>query len=140
MLFTYCIGRMYFKIQYYISPITDNAYAGGLTNADTMGQGTSWSRIKLHNIFCLFYKISIIYRRNLLSAALMMKSLIIIWAEYFLHFWRILWSSSFLELNVQFISYLKCSNWRRILKLSSKSCCLFTFCYLDGAEKWFTYL
>ena len=61
------MGRMYFKIQYYISPITDNAYAGGLTNAATMGQGTSWSRVKnfillqLHDIFCLFYKISIIY-------------------------------------------------------------------------------
>jgi hypothetical protein len=36
--------------------------------------------------------------------------------------------------NVRFISYLKCSNWRRISKLTSNFRCLFTFCYLDGAS------
>ena len=30
--------------------------------------------------------------------------------------------------------YWKCSNWCRILKLSWKFGCLFTFCYLDGAN------
>ena len=29
------------------------------------------------------------------------------------------------------ISYLKCSNWRQILKLLSNFGCLFRFCYLD---------
>ena len=33
--------------------------------------------------------------------------------------------------NVRFISYLK---WRQISKLSSNFRCLFTFCYLDGAN------
>ena len=32
------------------------------------------------------------------------------------------------------MSYSKCSNWRRILKLSSNFGCLFTFCYVDGAN------
>ena len=35
---------------------------------------------------------------------------------------------------VRFISYSKCSNWHRILKLSLNFGCLFTFCYLDGAN------
>ena len=35
-------------------------------------------------------------------------------------------------LYVRFISYSKCFNWHRILKLSSNFGCLFTFCYLDG--------
>ena len=35
---------------------------------------------------------------------------------------------------VRFISYLKCSNWHQISKLSMNSGCLFTFCYLDGAN------
>ena len=38
--------------------------------------------------------------------------------------------------NVRFMSYFKCSNLRRILKLSSSFGCLFTFCYIfgDGAN------
>ena len=36
--------------------------------------------------------------------------------------------------NVQFMSYSKCSNWHLISKLSSNFGCLFTFCYLDGAN------
>ena len=32
------------------------------------------------------------------------------------------------------ISYSKCSNWRQISKLLSNFRCLFTFCYLDGAN------
>ena len=36
--------------------------------------------------------------------------------------------------NVWFISYLKCSNWRWLSKLSPNFKCLFTFCYLDGAN------
>ena len=36
--------------------------------------------------------------------------------------------------NVQFISYSKFSNWRWISKLLSNFGCLFTFCYLDGAN------
>ena len=35
---------------------------------------------------------------------------------------------------VRFISYSRCSIWRRISKLSSNFGCLFTFCYLDGAN------
>ena len=31
--------------------------------------------------------------------------------------------------NVRFMSYLKCSNWRQISKLTSNLGCLFTFCY-----------
>ena len=38
-------------------------------------------------------------------------------------FQKIFWN------NVRFISYSKCSNWRRISKLSSNFGCLFTFCY-----------
>ena len=34
--------------------------------------------------------------------------------------------------NVRFMSYLKCSDWRGISRLSSNFGCLFTFCYLDG--------
>ena len=37
------------------------------------------------------------------------------------------------DIYVWFMSYLKCSNWRQILKLLSNFGCLFTFCYLDGA-------
>jgi hypothetical protein len=37
-------------------------------------------------------------------------------------------------LNVWFMSYSKCTIWRQILKLSSNFGCLFTFCYLDGAN------
>ena len=33
--------------------------------------------------------------------------------------------------NVRFMSYLKCSDWRGISRLSSNFGCLFTFCYLD---------
>ena len=40
----------------------------------------------------------------------------------------------FSDLLVRFISYLKFSNWRRISKLLSNFGCLFTFCYLDGAN------
>ena len=36
--------------------------------------------------------------------------------------------------NVQFLSYSKCSNWRQISRLLSNFGCLFTFCYLDGAN------
>ena len=32
------------------------------------------------------------------------------------------------------MSYLKCSNWCQISKLSSNFGCLFTFCYLDRAN------
>ena len=35
---------------------------------------------------------------------------------------------------IQFISYSKCSNWCQISKLLSNFGCLFTFCYLDGAN------
>ena len=35
---------------------------------------------------------------------------------------------------VWFISYSKCSNWHWISKLASNFGCLFTFCYLDGAN------
>ena len=38
-------------------------------------------------------------------------------------------SKYFDETNVQFISYSKCSNWHRILKLSLNFGCLFTFGY-----------
>ena len=41
---------------------------------------------------------------------------------------------------VQFISYSKCSTWRRISKLLSNFGCLFTICYLDGANSIKTYL
>ena len=34
--------------------------------------------------------------------------------------------------NVRFMSYLKCSDWRGISRLSSNFGCLFTFCYLHG--------
>ena len=37
-------------------------------------------------------------------------------------------------LNVQFMSYLKCSNWRRISKLALNFGCLFTFCYSSRAN------
>ena len=37
-------------------------------------------------------------------------------------------------LNVRFMSYLKCSNWRRISKLALNFGCSFTFCYLNGAN------
>ena len=36
--------------------------------------------------------------------------------------------------NVWFMSYSKCSNWRRISKLWLDFGCLFTFCYLDMAN------
>ena len=36
--------------------------------------------------------------------------------------------------NERVISYSKCSNWRQISKLSLNFGCLFTFCYLDGAN------
>ena len=36
--------------------------------------------------------------------------------------------------NVRLMSYLKCSNWCQISKLLSNFGCLFTFCYLDGAN------
>ena len=39
-----------------------------------------------------------------------------------------------LDINVRFMSYSKCSNWRRISKLLSNFGCLFTFYYLDGAN------
>ena len=35
---------------------------------------------------------------------------------------------------VQFILYSQCSSWRQILKLLSYFGCIFTFCYLDGAN------
>ena len=35
------------------------------------------------------------------------------------------------EVNVRFMSYSKCCNWRRILKLISNLGCLFTFCYFN---------
>ena len=38
------------------------------------------------------------------------------------------------DTNVRFVSYSKCSNWRRISKLLSNFCSLFTFGYLDGAN------
>ena len=38
------------------------------------------------------------------------------------------------KVNVRFMSYSKCSNWRQISKLLSKFGCLFTFSYLDGAN------
>ena len=34
----------------------------------------------------------------------------------------------------RFMSYLQCSNWRQILKLSSNIGCLFTFCYSAWAN------
>ena len=37
-------------------------------------------------------------------------------------------------IKVRFISYSKCSNLRRISKLSSDFGCLFTFCCLNGAN------
>ena len=36
--------------------------------------------------------------------------------------------------NVGFMSYSKCSNWRKISKWLSNIECLFTFCYLDEAN------
>ena len=39
-----------------------------------------------------------------------------------------------ISFNVKFISYLKCSNWRRILKFLLNFGCLFTFCYLDWGK------
>ena len=36
--------------------------------------------------------------------------------------------------NAWIISYSKFSNWGQISKLSSNLGCLFTFCYLDGAN------
>ena len=44
-------------------------------------------------------------------------------------FQRLFWT------NVWFISYLKCSNRRRILKLTSNFGCLFTFCYSAWANE-----
>ena len=38
------------------------------------------------------------------------------------------------DTDVRFMSYPKCSNWCRILKLLSNFGCLFTFCYLDGTN------
>ena len=38
------------------------------------------------------------------------------------------------QIKVRFMSYSKCFNFRQILKLSSNFGCLFTFCYLDGAN------
>ena len=35
---------------------------------------------------------------------------------------------------MRFMSYAKCSNWRRISKLLLNFGYLFTFCYLDGAN------
>ena len=43
-------------------------------------------------------------------------------------------STGILKSNIRFISYSKCSNWRWISKLLSNFGCLFTFCYLDGAN------
>ena len=37
-------------------------------------------------------------------------------------------------ISVQFMSYSKCSNWRRISTLSLNFCCIFTFCFLDRAN------
>ena len=38
-------------------------------------------------------------------------------------------------INVQFMSYSKCSNWRRISKLLKNFCCIFTSCYVFGGGK-----
>ena len=38
------------------------------------------------------------------------------------------------KINVWFMSFSKCSNWRRISKLLSNFGCLFTFGYLGGAN------
>ena len=40
----------------------------------------------------------------------------------------------FLVSNDRFISYSQCCNWCQILKLLLNFGCLFTFCYLDGAN------
>jgi hypothetical protein len=37
-------------------------------------------------------------------------------------------------LKLRFMSYLKHSSWRQILKLLSNFGCIFTFCYLDEAN------
>ena len=44
------------------------------------------------------------------------------------------------QINVRFISYSKSPNWCRISKLLSNFGCLFTFCYLDGANSIKTYI
>ena len=49
-------------------------------------------------------------------------------------------SSNFMFCNVRIMSYSKCSNWRRISKLSSNFGCWLNFCYLDGANTIETYL
>ena len=57
----------------------------------------------------------------------------IIWFDFFVVIVIVLLFQRFL-IYVRFISYSKCSNWRWISKLSSNFGCLFTFCYLDGAN------
>ena len=44
------------------------------------------------------------------------------------------------QINVRFISYSKSPNWRRITKSLSNFGCLFTFCYLNGANSIKTYI
>ena len=39
-----------------------------------------------------------------------------------------------LPISVRFMTYSKCSNWCGILKFLLNFGCLFTFCYLDGAN------
>ena len=57
----------------------------------------------------------------------------------FWSFWILIRMSAFIWVTVcwthiRFISYSNCSIWHRISKLLSNFGCLFTFCYLDGAN------
>ena len=67
-----------------------------------------------------------------------LKDLFKILMEMVLAIWKEL--SPELTIYVRFISYSKCSNWRRISKLASTFGCLFTFCNLDRAYSIKTYL
>ena len=57
---------------------------------------------------------------------------ITIWIAICIYVLYTIWT--FLMTCVRFISYSKCSKWRRISKLLSKCGCLFSFCYLDWAN------
>ena len=62
------------------------------------------------------------------------KSIKEVWTIYFDTYWKGQINQNFTQTFVQFNSYSKCSNWRRISKLLLNFGCLFTFCYLDGAN------
>ena len=88
-------------------------------------------RKNLHNFFvlyCILYFISLLVSND--EQIIVPKILIQ------LHLPIIKWpvNKTLFKSNVRFMSYLKCSNWRRILKLLSMFRCLFTFCYLYGAN------